>query len=89
MMPRCAEVIRYDETDVIVHHRPPTTAGVIDEALERNWSQRYWSSEFPDSARVRRKDWRWPLPVGTIYAEPETYHGSHPNPFRPPAPHNI
>lgn len=76
MFPRCAEVKSFDGDELVVHHRPPSVVGEVDCAVEENWSRRYWSIQFRDSSWDRMKDWTWP-PVGTVYADPRTFHGIH------------
>lgn len=75
MSPRCGEIKSFDQDEVVVHHWPSSVMGEIDYAVEENWSRRYWSIQFPDSSWDRMKGWTWP-PVGSIYADPRTFHGS-------------
>jgi hypothetical protein len=78
IVPRCAEVIRFDGSDVVVHHRPSSVIGEVDVAIEENWSRRYWSTAYVDSSWDRMTDWKWP-PIGTVYADPRTLHRSLPS----------
>jgi hypothetical protein len=73
MMPRCAEVIRSSGSDVEVQHRPPSALRQVDYSVEASWSKRYWSSVFTDCSWNRMTDWQFP-PVGTVYADPRTFH---------------
>ncbi len=73
IMPRCYEVISFEDDQVHMRHLPPSKVGVTDSALERDRSRRYWSTTFQDSSRDRTKD--WPPPIGAIYVDPRTFHG--------------
>ena len=81
IMPRCAEVMEFDGTEVVVDHRSPSLVGNLDslaEENEKNWSRRYWSTQFLDSSRDRMKNFAVP-PVGALYADPRTWHGAQIN----------
>ena len=75
ILPRCAEVISLDGTDVVVELRPASVLGEVDRVSEENWSRRYWSCEFPDCSWDRMRGWRWPT-VGAVYFDPRTFHGN-------------
>jgi hypothetical protein len=74
-MPQCAEIKSLDGTDVVVEFRPASVLCKVDHDLEKDWSRRYWSTEFPDSSRGRMKDCTRP-PVGIVDADPRTFHGA-------------
>ncbi|MBN8733946.1 MAG: FRG domain-containing protein [Acidobacteria bacterium] len=74
--PRCAEIREFDGKEVVVQHRALNSLPnpeQYDEHSERERTRRYWSTEFSDRSWSRMEAWPWP-PVGTIYADPRTFH---------------
>lgn len=73
--PRCYRVESVAAREVVVCHEAPNVLPVFDELAEAEYTRRYWSSVHAETSWERMKNWRWP-PVGSIAADPRTYHGN-------------
>ncbi len=71
--PYCFQVGAFEASDVVVYHRATDNLTGFDEQTEKECSRRYWSIAAADDSFERKKNFSWPN-VGTIVADPRTYH---------------
>lgn len=71
--PQCYLVKGFDGSDAIVHYRGYDALPSFDQDKEREYSRRYWSSDFSDLSGDRIPALKWPG-AGGIVADPRTYH---------------
>jgi hypothetical protein len=72
--PYCYMAETFERKDVVAYFRSAKDLPNYDENTEREHSQRYWSSAFPDCRSehpLMHFSWR---PVGEITHDPRTYH---------------
>jgi hypothetical protein len=75
--PRCYLVKEFDKSEVVVNYRAAAALPTFDLETEAAWSRRYWSAAYPDKSCDRMAAWNWP-PVGSVVADPRTYHSVAP-----------
>jgi len=75
--PRCYRVKAFEEKEVVVNHEPPKVLGLDTYFWEKEWSRRYWSSQYPERSWDRMENRSWPS-VGEIIADPRTFHPEGP-----------
>lgn len=74
MAPLCYLVKAFEGNEVVVNYRDKNVLRPFDEDTEREYSERYWSLDYPEwRSWDRMKDWKWPA-VGKIVPDPRTYH---------------
>jgi FRG domain len=73
--PRVHRVVAFEADQVVVNNLPASSLDRdFSDDIERSRSEKYWSKAYSDSSWDRMRNWSWP-PVGSVFADPRTFHG--------------
>lgn len=71
--PFCYKIDHLEEKETVVYPRAADYLPTFDEHAEKEYTRRYWSSDYEDDSFERMRNFVMPAP-GSIIADPRTYH---------------